>query len=410
MLKLVHDRSPNRSGPQSCLPEVTLRPFQTLALKELWQSRNERLICVAPTGSGKSLIFETYIKQAGCKALLISPLVALARQHHERLTERGVTAAIGSTFQPADPDTRAWVISPESLQHESTHRKLEAWKPEFLIVDECHCLWEWGTSFRPAFLEIPKLLERHSFFKKSLWLTATLTPENRGELRGILANHGRVAELGATRLPDQLGLQVQKVAIAERLEIWTQEVLQTETPGIVFAGTRKNTERLAEYSRHLGLKAAYYHAGLGREERQLIENQIKSNRVRLIVATSAFGMGMDFPQLSRAWIWQPPWSLLELSQAIGRVGRAEKPGHATVYWDPWDFRMLIRHPQTPQYVLDRLNPVRTFLESRVCRRTTLSQVFGNSSETLTCLQNQAQREPSESPPIQLCDICLAWSR
>jgi len=373
-----------------------LRPFQIQALRALLNPQVEHLVCVAPTGAGKSLIFESYIQQSQRRALLISPLVALARQHQERLDSSGIPAALGSALNPQDPDTRVWVISPESLQHESTHRKINSWKPEFLIVDECHCLWEWGASFRPAFLEIPKLFEQHPFFKKTLWLTATLTPENRIELRSILSKQGPLTELGSTELPSQLGLFVKRVPMAERLDYWTEEVLQTEEPGIVFAGTRKNTERLASYSRHIGLKAAFYHAGLSREERLIIEEDIKKNRVQFIVATSAFGMGMDFPQLTRAWIWQPPWSLLELSQAIGRVGRAEKFGRATVYWDPWDFRMLVRHPHTPRYVLDRIEPVRQFLEERRCRRSSLRTVFGGPKQGPTCIQSNAQ----------LCDVCF----
>src|SRR5262249_24821920 len=156
-----------------------LRPFQQAALEALVHPGH--VLCVAPTGSGKSLIYERAAQKPGRRTLLITPLVALARQQHERLSARATAtlgAGSGSQGPPPGAESGIWLASPESLQSPRSLPALRRWRPDFLVVDECHCLWEWGESFRPAFRAIPGLL-RELAIDSSLWLTATLPPEAR---------------------------------------------------------------------------------------------------------------------------------------------------------------------------------------------------------------------------------------
>ena len=132
----------------------TLRPFQKQAIEALKSnSPSAHVICVAPTGSGKSLIYEEVAAMANRKTLLVTPLVALARQQFKKMKERGISvtmAAGGSVEGPPVNKTGAWIVSPESLQSPRRQAALASWQPNFLVLDECHCLWEWGERFRPA--------------------------------------------------------------------------------------------------------------------------------------------------------------------------------------------------------------------------------------------------------------------
>ena len=170
-----------------------LRPFQRAALSALAEPGH--VICVSRTGSGKSLIYERAARQPGRRTLLVSPLIALAFQQRERLRAAGLRVKMGSGGSAERPEsgTQAWIVSPETLRYAAYQSALESWKPDFLVVDECHCLWDWGDGFRPDFLALPDLIPRLGI-PRSLWLTATLPVDARRELRSRLPS--RVRELG----------------------------------------------------------------------------------------------------------------------------------------------------------------------------------------------------------------------
>src|SRR5690349_16700484 len=124
-----------------------LRPFQKRALEALGGPFcDSHVLCIAPTGSGKSLIYEKAASHPTRRTLLITPLVALARQQHQKLLKLGIPVHLGSGGQSQGPPfgkSGAWIISPEILSFPSKHQALQNWKPNLLVVDECHCLWEW---------------------------------------------------------------------------------------------------------------------------------------------------------------------------------------------------------------------------------------------------------------------------
>jgi ATP-dependent DNA helicase RecQ len=186
------------------------------------------------------------------------------------------------------------------------------------------------------------------------------------------------------------------VAYPNRASALLKDLGRAEEPGILFSGTRLNAERLSALASAAGIRAAHYHAGLSREERLVLERQVSSHQLRLIVATSAFGMGMDFSHLSRVWLWRPPWSLLELAQAVGRVGRAGRTGVATLFWDPWDFRSLARNAQSSERRIHQLMAVRDFLERTGCRRRHLTEAFEESEDAESAECSDVSRP---------CDIC-----
>ena len=352
-----------------------IRPFQKKALAALAKPGSSHVICVAPTGSGKSLIYERIAAEKGRRTLLITPLVALARQQEARLGALGVRAF--RRARESRSGAGAWITSPEALL--LARAELKAWAPDFWVVDECHCLWEWGEGFRPAFAEVLGLLREHRP-RRSLWLTATLDPASRANLVAALSELTTApVQIGDFGVPPRMRIDVARVAPAARPEALVAALKQLEGTGVIFANTRETCERLARLLASLHRRVAYYHAGLSSEERVTIETRLRDGSLDCIVATSAFGMGIDIPQLRWVTLWQPPPSPLSLAQAMGRAARnPERESRALIYWDESDFPplewMTLGRPER----LRDLNRVRDFLLSADCRARGLARYFNHS--------------------------------
>jgi ATP-dependent DNA helicase RecQ len=351
-----------------------LRPFQAQALEALAGPGPRHVICVAPTGAGKSLIYERVAAEPGRRTLLITPLIALARQQEARLQAQGVR-----TFRHAREAGRGagtWITSPEALLLPAGQRALRDWRPDFWVIDECHCLWEWGEGFRPAFSRVASLLILHRP-RRSLWLTATLSPVSREKLVTGLRELGHEpAQLGEFGLPPRLRLEARRIAPAARLEALVAAVASARGAGLVFANTRETCERLARVLSNSRRSVAYYHAGLSREERVAIESRLRAGELDCVVATSAFGMGIDVARLRWVAMWQPPPSLLALAQAVGRAGRdAEVEARALVLWDDADFAALERRADEAPGRAHDLRELREFLLSTDCRARELARRF-----------------------------------
>jgi ATP-dependent DNA helicase RecQ len=373
--------------------EISLRPFQKEALKKLRQSVH--LLCIASTGSGKSLIYETVASEPGRRTLLISPLVALARQQARRLEQRSVSVALhsGANPKPSPPlGSGVWIISPESLTSASTQNSLRRWRPDFLVVDECHCLYEWGDRFRTSFHKIPGLISTLEI-PRSLWLTATLPPEARTELEKSIGFP--LVSVGSFSLPTNLFLELSHVPWICRAEFLLAQVTGSQEPGIVFVSTRDATRRVQNLIQAAGRRALIYHAGMSYEERIGVERAFRSESEAVLIATSAFGMGMDYAHPRWSILWQPPSSLLALAQALGRVGRnRNRPARATVFWDEEDFRSLEWLTLGSPRQARSFEEVKTYLQKSGCRRHAL-QVYFNPEGAIS----------PPSPSCESCDYC-----
>lgn len=330
--------------------------------------------------------------------LLVSPLVALARQQAMQLSSLQCGQVVlwagggmdvhGAQVQKRflRKETKACIISPESLQFETIRDQLRQWNPNFFVVDECHCVWEWGQKFRISFQKLPKLIHDLKI-PKSLWLTATLPPPAREMLKAQMGCE--LIEIGDFSFPPRLSFRVLQVSPLDRLDALSCWIENHTQPGIVFVNTREQTQRVCRALHGMRRTPIGYHAGLSKEERMLLEKTISQGGPEIVVATSAFGMGMDFSHFRWVVFWQPPSSVLSLMQMVGRVTRRQDvDSQAIVFWSEEDFQVKIFESAAEKNEVMRVGQ---FLNSKLCRVKAVSQCFGVAQEVQSC---------------ERCDRCL----
>ncbi len=363
------DTSPNNQNQ-------ILRASQTEALKAL--ADHQHVLLIAPTGSGKTLVFELHARQFD-RVIAVVPLVALARQLAQNLANKGfetIEGFGGSARSPAKGEKGIWIVSPEVLSNrlEVTRR----WLPEFLFVDEAHCVWDWADDFRPEFLSVFDVCQLSSL-RSSYWATATIPSLGVRFLREGLENLP-LHIVGQFSVPSSIQIRVMHESLHKRLGR-VREVLSTDAKDacVIFVSTRQLAERVysalqAEYS-----STAYYHAGLSPEERKAIESNFRSRKTRFMIATSAFGMGMDISHLRHGIILQPTVSLLALAQAIGRVGRTGDSAKVYAFWDSDDFGRLSWIAEGSERRGRMLAEAEAWYRSRACKIHILEKYFDSKS-------------------------------
>lgn len=315
----------------------TLRPLQQEALRAL--SVHPHVLFIAPTGSGKTLIFELWARRYK-KVIAVVPLVALARQLYQNLLKSGfkvIEGFGGNARSPTGSEDGIWIVSPEVLSNRMN--ACQRWCPEFLFVDEAHCVWDWADEFRPEFLSVFEACQLHSI-QSSYWATATLPGAGVrfiSDRLGSLPLH----KVGRFSVPESIHIRVEHAALHRRL-LRVREILKEsdQEACVIFVSTRNLAERVYQALKSEYPSIAYYHAGLSPEERTAIETSFKTQTTRVMIATSAFGMGMDISHLRYGILFQPTVSLLALAQAIGRVGRTGEPARVVAFWDTDDFGRL----------------------------------------------------------------------
>ena len=317
------------------------RPWQREAIDALLGEPG-RVLVVAPTGGGKSLTYQLPAAVLEGMTLVISPLVALMEDQVRSLDARGVKATyLASTLDRADRDAREQGMirgeyklvycAPERLASDTFVRILGRCRIDLVAIDEAHCIAQWGHDFRPDYLRIGALLERLRP-PRILACTATATPEVRREIKERLGFDDpdkpcREVLRGFAR--PNLHLAAQNVdgpkqARAALLESLTHALGTPRLPkggAIVYAATRKTTEQYADLLSKAGWSAAAYHAGMSGEARSKVADRFASRKLAVVVATNAFGMGIDRADIRTVVHVQPPSSIEAYYQEVGRAGR-----------------------------------------------------------------------------------------
>lgn len=295
---------------------------------------------IFPTGSGKSLCYQLPALHLPHLTLVISPLLALMKDQLEFLHSKGIAAAgIDSTQdrqttqqvmqQARNGQLKILMISVERLKNERFRQFISQVPISMLVVDEAHCISEWGHNFRPDYLKLPHYREQLNI-PQVLLLTATATPQviaDMGSKFGI--EQSNITVTGFYR--PNLHLNVLPCREDEKFARLQQQIeTAPQAPTIVYVTLQKTAEEIAERLTQQGIVATAYHAGLGHERREAIQQQFMLGQSTCIVATIAFGMGIDKSDIRQVIHYDMPKSIENYSQEIGRAGRDGQPSNCTI--------------------------------------------------------------------------------
>ena len=301
------------------------------------------VLAVMPTGAGKSLCYQIPALLSENFSIVISPLISLMKNQVDVLNKKKKIAGfINSSLDYKETEQvfneilrkeiKLLYISPEKLENIEFVKRIKALNPEYLFIDEAHCISEWGHNFRPSYRKI-------SFFKNYIGFpnisafTATATPVVRNDIISQLEmNEAKVFVYGFER--ENIGLNVIKT---HRKRDQLLKILKRKNlPAIIYTATRKKTEAVADFLRYNKIDCRFYHAGLTPELRRVIQDDFLSGRANIIVATSAFGMGIDKKDVRSVIHYDIPGTIENFYQEFGRAGRDGNASETFLLFDNKD--------------------------------------------------------------------------
>lgn len=322
------------------------RPGQYQAIQYLLNHQDT--LVVMPTGSGKSLVYQLAALNLTGLTLVISPLIALMKDQVDGLNQRKIAATyINSSLPVAEQNRRLKemaagkyrivYLAPERLRSITFLEELKQLQVSLLAVDEVHCISHWGHDFRPDYLHIAQFRAALGN-PTTVGLTATATPQVQDEIGHLLGVPGMQRIVTGFNRPN-LAFEVRYTANPQAKYTALHELLAGKPAGgtIIYTGTRRDAEEVAEFVRMvLGIDARHYHAGMLSEERTQIQDGFMRGKLSVVVATNAFGMGIDRPDVRQVIHYFIPGSLEAYYQEAGRAGRDGKPARAVLLYLPDD--------------------------------------------------------------------------
>jgi ATP-dependent DNA helicase RecQ len=407
------------------------RPGQREAIERLLAVG--RLLLVAPTGGGKSLVYQLPATLLGGTTLVVSPLVSLMQDQVRALEARGIAATyLASTLDTAEMRRRLGqleagrlalaYVTPERLAYPGFRALLRRLICPLVAVDEAHCISEWGHDFRPEYLDLGAVLAELRA-PRVLACTATATPIVRDEILARLGLPADTPQIVQGFARPNLTLRAAEVegprGRARRVDALLAEALDRPGAGrgtaIVYAATRRDTEAECTRLRAAGWMAAAYHAGLDGPRRDSVQRAFADGQVEIVVATNAFGMGIDRPDVRAVVHLAPPGSIEAYYQEVGRAGRDGGPAIGLLVTAPGDValrrRLLERTSDgagTDGAVLEHkwglfLELLR-WVEGGSCRHDAILRYFGDEAETLDgcgrCDECLALGETEQTDPAE----------
>ena len=360
--------------PQEILKEYwgydSFRPKQEEIVNAALEGRD--VLAILPTGGGKSVCFQVPAMMREGIAVVVTPLIALMKDQVQNLNDKGIKALCVNAGMghrevetvlnnAAYGDFKFLYVSPERLGTRLFRNYVQEMNISFIVVDEAHCISQWGYDFRPDYLQIGKLREIAD--APVIALTATATPEVAEDIMNRLGFEEKTLIKSGFERPN-LSYIVRKCEdkLGQLLSI-CNSVAGT---GIVYVRSRKKTEELAALLTADGISASFYHAGLGPDTRTDRQEKWKTDKIRVMVCTNAFGMGIDKPDVRFVIHFDMPDSPEAYFQEAGRGGRDGKRSFAVLLWNSTDIKRLrqigtVSFPSL-EYIEDIYHKVHTFFE------------------------------------------------
>jgi ATP-dependent DNA helicase RecQ len=311
------------------------RSGQEQVVRTLLEGRSA--LAVFPTGGGKSLCYQLPALLLDGLTLVVSPLIALMKDQVDSLRARGISASrLDSTLSAtevaeifegmASGSLKLLYVAPERFVSEAFMAKLKRASVSLLAIDEAHCISEWGHNFRPEYLRLAALAKKLRV-RRVLALTATATPAVAKDIcRGFRIT--RRDHVQTSFLRRNLAIHITPVEAPRRLDLLTSKLLSEKRfPSIVYATLQHTTESVAAHLKKSGVNARAYHAGLADEVRATAQEDFMAGRCEVMVATIAFGMGIDKADIRAVYHYNLPKTLENFQQEIGRAGRDGQPAH-----------------------------------------------------------------------------------
>ena len=326
------------------------RPGQEKAVDTLLRGRD--LICILPTGAGKSLCWQLPAALHEGWTLVVSPLIALMRDQLRGLDRHGLDAVCLDSLQTeeerdaslarlASGQARIALVSPERLQSARFLHVVQERPPWLMVVDEAHCVPRWGESFRPAYGQLDQFLAALPVRPVLCAMTATADAAMRRDIaRSLGMRRVRQVVLPVTR--DNLHMALRTTIRPEEAILRVMEEHAGEKR-VIFCHTRRETERLAAMLRAEGMAAEHYHAGMAREERLAAQTRFTEGETEVLAATTAFGMGVDVPDIRCIVLSGLPDTMLDLAQQFGRAGRDGEDADCVLLLDPAGLEVRRKH-------------------------------------------------------------------